>query len=406
MKKSLNETRKKEAAMSLSRRDFVRTMGVGAAGAYAATFVSSRRQEAIAFAAQTGVPANQVINLSNNENPMGPGQSVLDAIERALGPTGASAGRYPFALNQPLHELIAKKWKVKPENVLVGAGSTQILVNATHVYTSKEKALVGSLPTYEECFGYASLIGNRTKAVPLTSDYRMDLDKTMYALKGSGMLFYCNPNNPVATLVSPSDSKEFLTRALKANKDLRILVDEAYIDYVTTPGHQTMIPMAVQEPRLIVARTFSKAYGMAGLRVGYAIAHENTIKELDKFHMGNTVSGLSYSAVIAALERDAADPSYIPNEGKRNGEARAFTLKWFADRGYKATDAQCNFTFVDVAMPVEYFQAACAKEGILVGRPFPPLWTHCRISIGTMDEMQRAVQVFDKVLTAAKAQAA
>jgi len=122
--------------------------------------------------------------------------------------------------------------------------------------------------------------------------------------------------------------------------------------------------------------------------------------------MGNTLSGLSYSAVIAALERDAADPSYIPNEGKRNGEARAFTLKWFADRGYKATDAQCNFTFVDVAMPVEYFQAGCAKEGILVGRPFPPLWTHCRISIGTMDEMQRAVQVFDKVLTAAKAQAA
>ncbi len=126
--------------MSLSRRDFVRTLGVGAAGAYAASLVSTRRQEAIAFAAQTGVSPSQVINLSNNENPMGPGQGVLDAIERALGPTGASAGRYPFALLTPLNELIAKKWNVKPENVLVGAGSTQILVNATHIYTSKEKA--------------------------------------------------------------------------------------------------------------------------------------------------------------------------------------------------------------------------------------------------------------------------
>jgi histidinol-phosphate aminotransferase len=164
--------------------------------------------------------------------------------------------------------------------------------------------------------------------------------------------------------------------------------------------------MAVQEPRLIVARTFSKAYGMAGLRVGYAIAHENTIKELDKFHMGNTVSGLSYSAVIAALERDTADPSYIPNESKRNDAARSFMLKWFADRGYKATDAQANFTFVDVAMPVEEFQAGCAREGVKVGRPFPPYWTHCRISIGTMEEMQRAVQVFDKVLSASKAKAA
>ncbi|MGH9319252.1 MAG: pyridoxal phosphate-dependent aminotransferase [Vicinamibacteria bacterium] len=392
--------------MSLSRREFVRTLGVGAAGAYAATVVSSRRQEAIAFAAQTGVSPDQVINLSNNENPMGPGQPVLTAIENALGPTGAAPGRYPFAYDKPLHEMIAKKWNVKPENVLVGAGSTQILVDATHMYTSKEKAVVGSLPTYEECFGYAALIGSRTKAVPLTGDFRMDLDQTMYALKGAGMLFYCNPNNPVASLVNPADSKDFLARALKANKDLRILVDEAYIDYVATPGHETMIGMAVKEPRLIVARTFSKAYGMAGLRVGYAVAHENTIKELDKFHMGNSVSGLSYAAVLAALERDVKDPSYIPSEGKRNEAARAFTLKWFSDRGYKATDAQTNFTFVDVAMPVEYFQAGCARQGVKVGRPFPPYWTHCRISIGTMEEMQRAVQVFDKVLAEAKAQAA
>ena len=392
--------------MSLSRRDFVKTVGVGAAGAYAATLVSSRRQESIAFAAEIGVPVDRVINLSNNENPMGPGDSVLAAIENALGSTGASAGRYPFGYEKPLHETLAKKWNVKPENILIGAGSTQILVNTTQMYTSKDKAAVGSLPTYEECFGYAALIGSRTKAVPLTSEYKMDLDKTMYACKGSGMLFYCNPNNPVATLVNPSDGKEFIPRALKANKDLRILVDEAYIDYVTTPGHETMIPMAVQEPRLIVARTFSKAYGMAGLRVGYAVAHEKTIKELDKFNMGNSVSGLSYAAVLAALERDQKEPNYIPNERKRNEEARAFTLKWFADRGYKATEAQANFTFIDVQTPVEDFQAGCAKEGVRVGRPFPPLWTHCRISIGTMEEMKSAVQVFDRVLAQVKAQAA
>jgi histidinol-phosphate aminotransferase len=406
MRKSVKVNDTKEAPMSLSRRDFVRTLGVGAAGAYAATLVSGRRQEAIAFAAQNRMSADQVINLSNNENPMGPGQPVLDAIERALGPSGAFAGRYPFMLEKPLQEVLAKKWNVKPENVLLGAGSTQILVSATHLYSGKDKAVVGSLPTYEECFGYAALIGSRTKAVPLTSDFRMDLDKTLYAVKGAGMLFYCNPNNPVATLVNPSDSKEFLPRALKASKDLRILVDEAYIDYVTTPGHETMIPMAVKEPRLIVARTFSKAYGMAGLRVGYAIAHESTIKELEKFHLGNTLSGLSYTAVLAALDRDVSDPAYIPNEGKRNTEARAFTLKWFADRGYKATDAQANFTFVDVAMPIEEFQAGCARGGVRVGRPFPPYWTHCRISIGTMDEMQRAVQVFDKVLAEGKAKAA
>lgn len=392
--------------MSLSRRDFVKTLGVGAAGAYAATLVSARRQQAIAFAAETGLDPMQVINLANNENPIGPGDPVLSAIEDTLGATGAKAGRYPFAYTKPLQEALAKKWSVKPENVIIGAGSTQVLVDVTHMYTSPTKPLVGSLPTYEECFGYAALIGSRTKAVPLTSDLRMDLDKTMYALKGAGMMFYCNPNNPASTIVDPSQSKDFLTRALKLNKDLHILVDEAYIDYVTTPGHETMIPMAVQEPRLIVARTFSKAYGMAGLRVGYGIGHADTIKEIEKFNMGNAVSCLSYAAALAAVDRDAKNPSYIPSERKRNEEARAFILKWFRDRGYAAADSQANFTFIDVKMPVEDFQAACAKEGVRVGRPFPPYWTHCRISVGTMDEMQRAVQAFDKVLSQAKAQAA
>lgn len=392
--------------MSQSRRDFMKTMGVGAAGAYAATLISTRRQESIAFAAQTGIPVDEVINLANNENPMGPGQPVLDAVVNSLGTHGEVPGRYPFMMARPLDEAIAAKWNVKPENVLVGAGSTQILVNATQSYTSNSHALVGSLPTYEECFGYAALVGHKTKAVPLTSNLTMDLDQTFYACKGAGMLFYCNPNNPVASLVDPAEGAEFIKRVLKMNKDIRILVDEAYIDYVTTPGHKTMIQEALEEPRLIVARTFSKAYGMAGLRVGYAIAHPDTIKELDKYNMGNSISTLSYAAATAAVERDAKDASFIPNERERNTAARSFTRKWFHDRGYTDTDAQANFMFVDVKMPIEDFQAGCRAEGVLVGRPFPPLWTHCRISIGTMDEMQRAVQVFDKVLSAAKEQAA
>ena len=184
-------------------------------------------------------------------------------------------------------------------------------------------------------------------------------------------------------------------------------MDEAYIDYVTTLGHETMIPQAIENPRLIVARTFSKAYGMAGLRIGYAIAHEDTVKELSKFHMGNAVSELelcrrhrSASAGTRAIRAS------FPNEQKRNDEARSFKRKWFHDHGYEDTEAQSNFLFVDVQMPIEDFQGACRKEGVRVGRPFPPLWTHCRISVGTMDEMQRAVKVFDKVLSAAKSQAA
>ena len=390
----------------LSRRSFLTHASAGAGGLYAATFVRSRLREQIAFAAEMGIAPEEAINLANNENSLGPGEAVMDAIDSVIGPEGVIAGRYPFRFVGPLQEAIAEKWGVKPENVLVGAGSTQILVDCTHQYASREKALVGSLPTYEECFGYAALVGYRTKAVPLTADLKMDLDQTLHACKGSGMLFYCNPNNPVATLVDPAEGKDFLGRALAAEKDLRILVDEAYIDYVTTPGHETMIPMAIENPRVIVARTFSKAYGMAGLRIGYAIAHEDTVAELGEFHMGNSVSIPALVAANAAIERDKADPDYLPNEKMRNAEARDFILKFFRDRGLSASDAQTNFIFTDVGMPVEQFQAACAREGVRVGRPFPPLWTRCRISIGTMDEMQRAATAFAAVLDSAQKMAA
>ncbi len=390
----------------LSRRSFLNRASAGVAGLTAATLVRSRLREQVAFAAEMGIAPGDAINLANNENSLGPGPEVMDAIDDLIGPEGTIAGRYPFRFLGPVTEAIAEKMGVEPDNVLVGAGSTQILVNVTHQYASAEKALVGSLPTYEECFGYAALMGYRTKAVPLTTEFKMDLDQTLHACRGSGMLFYCNPNNPVATLVDPAEGRDFLGRALDAEKHLRVLVDEAYIDYVTTPGHETMIPMALDNPRVIVARTFSKAYGMAGLRIGYAVAHKDTIAHLREFHMGNSVSTLSLVAANAAIERDRANPDYLPAEKQRNAEARDFILKFFRDRGYSATDAQTNFIFADVGMPVEQFQSACAAEGVRVGRPFPPLWTRCRISIGTMDEMQRAAKAFAAVLDSAQKMAA
>lgn len=390
----------------LSRRNFLNRASAGAAGLTVATLVRSRLREQVAFAAERGIAPEDAINLANNENSLGPGPEIMDALDDLLGPEGTIAGRYPFRFLGPVTEAIAEKMGVEPENVLVGAGSTQILVNVTHQYASAEKALVGSLPTYEECFGYAALMGYRTKAVPLTTEFKMDLDQTLHACKGSGMLFYCNPNNPVATLVDPASGRDFLNRALEVEKDLRILVDEAYIDYVTTPGHRTMIPLALDNPRVIVARTFSKAYGMAGLRIGYAVAHADTIAHLREFHMGNSVSTPSLVAANAAIERDRMNPDFLPAEKKRNAEARDFILKFFRDRGYHATDAQTNFIFTDVGMPVERFQSACAAEGVRVGRPFPPLWTRCRISIGTMDEMQRAAKAFAAVLDSAEKMAA
>jgi hypothetical protein len=169
---------------------------------------------------------------------------------------------------------------VKPDNVLVSEGSTEILRAATQVFTAKTKPLVGTIPTYEECAGYAELMGNPVKGVKLNAEFKIDLDAYLAASKGAGLVFYCNPNNPTATYVGAKATRDYLTKITSASPDTTILVDEAYFDYVTDPDHETHVPIAVEQKNVIVARTFSKAYGMAGLRQGYAIAHADTIRKM------------------------------------------------------------------------------------------------------------------------------
>ncbi len=379
--------------MSLSRRSFVQTLGAGAAGAW----IGGRGREAGQFslesleAAEQNAAGSRLI-LSSNENPAGPGKAVLDAVRGVF----TDAGRYPFAKVDEIAELIARKHGVKSENVLVGSGSTQLLRTTTHVFCSKTAGLVAAIPAYEECAGYAQLMGYPVTGVKLNAELKMDLDALLGASKGAGMIFYCNPNNPVATAIGGTATRDYMAAVNKLSPNTTILVDEAYFEYATMPGYETMIPLAVTNPRVVVARTFSKAYGMAGLRVGYAVGHKDSIKKMADWDGSGAVNLLGVAAVRAAL---GADPAVLAAESKRNTEARGFTMKWFSDRGYKPTDSQTNFIFVDIKRPSAEFRAACAKENVMVGRNFPPYEkSHARISIGTMAEMQRAVQTFERAL--------
>jgi histidinol-phosphate aminotransferase len=386
--------------MSLSRRRFVQTVGAGAAGFW----VAGRGREAGLFDlgfdalhAQTSSP----IILASNENPLGPGRAVLDAVRAGFG----ELGRYQFATAAEVTELVAKKHGVKPENVLLGSGSTQILRTTTHVFCSRTAPLIAPIPAYEECAGYAALMGYPVRTVKLTPppELKMDVAAILDAAKGGGMVFACNPNNPVATAVDGKTSRDFIAALAKVSPNTTTLVDEAYFEYATMPGYETMIPLAVENPRVVVARTFSKAFGMAGLRIGYAIGHRDSIAKMRNWDADGAINVLGLSAARAALTQD---PNILKTESKRNTEARAFTAKWFKDRGYTPTDSQTNFLFVDIKRPARGFREACAKQGILVGRDFPPYEkTHCRISISTMEDMQKAVKVFEAAL-AVPAQAA
>jgi histidinol-phosphate aminotransferase len=387
--------------MALTRRNFVRNVGIGAAGALTSSFIGARgRENFIWQAIEPSLHAVEpgTIVISSNENPMGPGAKVIEAVRAAFGADGSRPGRYSGS-SRDLIDALAKRHAVKPENIVLGCGSTQILRTVTHVFTAKDKPLVATIPTYEECADYAALMGHQVVGVSLDSEFLPDLDTFAAAAKGAGLVFYCNPSNPSSTYVGAKATRDFLAKINSQSPDTTILVDEAYFDYVTNPDHETFVPLAVQNPRVIVARTFSKAYGMAGLRLGYAVGHADTIRRMAQWEAGSGTSSLNVLAIHAGIAAVQQDESFITAERARNTAVRDFTMKWFAERGMKPADSQANFMFVNIGRPAREFRDACRAKGVVVARDFPPFEkTHCRIAFGTMDEMKKAVAVFGDVL--------
>jgi histidinol-phosphate aminotransferase len=391
--------------MPVSRRGFLRLVGAADA-APSGAFLSARGLEAHFAEAQAQgraprpvlPPGVEEIRISSNENPLGPGKAALDAI---LGKF-PEAGRYPFnssPADADLATAIATKYKVKPENVVLGAGSQEILRTAMRAFVAPDRALVTALPTFENCTSFAKQYKLPLVEVKVDADFRLDVEPMIAAATGSnpaaGLLFFNNPNNPTATVHGAKTVADMVERVRKASPGTVILIDEAYHDYVTDPSYQTAIPLALSTPNVIVARTFSKAYGMAGMRIGYAIGMAETLKPLAKLKMPYNISVFGVAAAIASLQ----DQAHIDEERARNTAVRAFTVKALQEMGAKPADSQGNFLFVDIGRPAQQFREACAKSGVMVGRDFPPFEkTHCRISIGTMDEMRKATDVFRTVL--------
>ena len=377
--------------MSLSRRGFVRAMGIG--GATAAVLARVPRALAGTWTQASAVSAEPLL-LHNNENPMGPGAPAIEAMRTVLG-GGARAGRYPFGDVRELPQAIAGVVGVPADRVMIGNGSTQLLRTATHVFTSPTRPLVAGALTYEECAGYADVVGHAVETVPLREDMSLDLDGMAQASRGAGMVFLNNPNNPTAIVHSEDEVGAFIETVLAADPDVMIMVDEAYHDYVTEPSYKTAIPLAVDNPRVVVARTFSKAHGMAGMRIGYVVAHPDTIATMRRWHYGLSLNVLAMAAASVSIR----DELRIHRERDRNTEARDYTREWFAQRGFPSTESQTNFVFVETRMPAQAFRDGCREHGIRVGRDFPPFEnTHARISIGTLDQMRTATAAFARVL--------
>ena len=315
------------------------------------------------------------------------------------------AGRYPFNStpnDTKLVEAIAAAHKAKPENVVLGAGSQEVLKTSMLAFTSPFRHLVTASPTFENCTGIARRLGFGLREVKVDSQLRLDLEGMLTVARGAGLIFVNNPNNPTATVHGAKAITDFVERVRRISPDTVILIDEAYHEYVTDPEYSTAIPLALATPNVFVARTFSKAYGMAGMRIGYAIGQPDTIKPLARLKMPYNISVFGIAAGLAAL----GNPQHVAAERTRNTEVRTFTTKFFEEMGCKAAVSQGNFLFVDIGRPAAEFRAACADQWVGVGRDFPPYeHNHVRISLGTMAEMKRATDVFRAVLRPAAAAA-
>ena len=385
--------------MSLTRRAFMSTLGLEEHGALSIPLIAARGREALAATeprspAIPPPPDLDEIRISSNENPLGPGPSAIRSLRGALDQTRL----YPMNArisDSALRERLAKKFGVKSENIVLAAGSSEILRNAVRAFTGPNEPLVTGSCSFENPVKTAERFGRPVKAIPLTPELALDLDKMAGAAIGAGLVFLCNPNNPTATVHSANAVKDFVKFVTRESPYTHILIDEAYHDYVTDPSYETSAELATRYRNVFVSRTFSKAYGMAGLRLGYAVGGKGTVDKLRALKLTVDTNILGMAAAMGGLDDDA----HIEKEVARNTAARKYTLDFFRRAGYQATDSQTNFIFVNLGRPAKEFRKACEKYKVNVGRDFPPFEkTHARISIGTMEEMRRATEVFQQVL--------
>jgi histidinol-phosphate aminotransferase len=382
--------------MATSRRGFIQFVGLNSLAVAATGCATARPARTAAATPQAAPPLgapgtrSSLIRLSSNENSAGPGARVLTAMQDSF----SFANRYAFRLPSELTDAVAASLGVQASQIALGCGSSEILDVAAASFLGPGRGLVTAMPTFELLSGRAAMWRAPVVDVPVDSELRLDLGQMAARAAGAGLIYICNPNNPTGTVHGAADIETFVAAALRTEPKATILIDEAYHEYVEHADYKTAIPLALANPRVVVSRTFSKIYGMAGLRVGFAVGQPATLDAMNRFLDSGRMSCLSARAALAAL----ADPARVAELRGENHAARAMTVQAFRETGYRVVDSDANFVMADVRRDIRVFQRACRNRGVEIARPFPPLLTWARITIGTMAEMQQAVMVFRDAL--------
>ncbi|MDX1396402.1 MAG: histidinol-phosphate transaminase [Gemmatimonadota bacterium] len=367
----------------MERRSFLRTglAGFGVAGLTASPLGATVRGRAFAPLFNPRAAADGVVKLNSNENPLGVAPSAREAVVGGLD----EANRYPGATGEQVFAALSEHLGVPADHIFLGAGSTEILRVSVQAWAGPGARLIYAQPTFEDVPGYAKPFPFEHVTVPLTSGYEHDLPRMREeAEKASGptIVYVCNPNNPTGG-ITPTAPIEAWMR--EAGEQTLFLIDEAYFELVDDARYRTAIPFVSDMPNVIVVRTFSKIFAMAGMRLGYGVAHPATVRRIAPFTTRNNPNHLAGVAAVASL----ADPELIGRSIAVNDEARTLVTDCLDDLGIEHLPSQTNFIMHRIRGELLTYNNRMMDAGFAVGRPFPPMLDWSRLSMGMPDDMAR-----------------
>lgn len=324
----------------------------------------------------------EVYKLASNENPLGPPESAVEAMRTAAG----KVSLYPDANAYELRLALAKKHGVAPEEIVFGDGSNELLKLLSLIFLNPGDEIIIPQPSFGEYVRTATLCGAKAKAIPLNENYAVDLPSMVAAIGSkTKMIYICNPNNPTGTVVD----KKLLKQMMHRMGDLIVVLDEAYFEFVQDENSPDGVAFFKEFPNVVALRTFSKAYGLAGLRVGYGICQGDIACALNKAREPFNVNSLAQVAAVAALN----DQEYLKKSVEYNTIEREFLYTELKKRGFQVVPSEANFLLVDVVRDAKEVFGGLLKKGIIVRSAeifnYP---TKIRVSVGLHKENEAFLQ--------------
>ncbi len=335
---------------------------------------------------------DNMVKLAANENPYGPSEAVMKAMTDAW----KYANRY-FYPDGGITQAIADLAGVQPENVLLGAGSAEVLKAADDAFLPDHRKVVGVEPTFETVYRYATNSKAQALTVPLRADYTVDVKEmvrvTRLNARDVGLVYICNPNNPTGNII-PREEIRLLLDSIP--QDIPVLIDEAYHHFVDNPAYESSMKYVIEGRKVIVTRTFSKIAALAGMRLGYGIAQKDVIQQMKPVIYGSGLNALVKYGGVASLK----DVEYEARVKRLNRQNREKTMAALKAMGYELIPSDTNFFMVKVKRDANLVADEFRKKNILVGRKFPPMDEWLRVSVGSASDMERFLAAFKEIFPA------